>query len=788
MSASIEAISQFCITGRLSFQVLYEKEIIQLAVPTELYRNTHGRKELLILVSVPNEGRIVHITAPNLYSYYRHPRQKSVFQACLVAAAMSSMVQYEYEQRTGEIRATADILLEDSDLTIRQFFSALDLLIHAVESYDTMIKTAAGHGRVVIPRVQEYKRTGLLSRIITGSTLKPTSIEAMAVPSPILPQEDIDTLLAAIGDENVSPGGLPPENPPAGNIMDCPGIENLSDRDCPVQIEDREEEIRTLITFLMRFSYPNALIIGERGVGKTALVEKLAAVIGSGDVPESLKGLKLLRINMKRLCGFGAMDSFLGMVSAYGGDIILVLEDIHFLNYLSDSPQNFLDALDQKQMRVVGVCDMDSFRCEIEGKRDFLQRFQILRVEETDRLLTFKIVRRLADELGAHYSIDITDDIIGSAIDLASEFIKDRKNPAKVHDLLDSACALAAYMKKPALDHASLAIAVEKLTGFRVSEKSHQFLQRLGRLEESLGLCVLGQDAAIRTISNTVRICKRRIDIRPERPDGVFLFIGPSGVGKTALARALNFSLTGNDESLVIIDMSEFIEAHTVSKFLGSPAGYLGYGDIPPYLKRLRELSHGVLLLDEFEKAHPDIHRLFLQVFDSGHMTDSAGRQYDLSRITIIATANIYEKTRGRMGFGGCIDVEGAAGGHEKLPWRMLHSIFPVELLNRFDDIILFNEISHDIVVKALYDIILRDINRNLQQIYHLRLELESGLAEKIIERGYSPDFGMRHLQRTFEDMVLKPLSGRIDDIAGVGDVRTVIARMGVESAIFDIH
>jgi ATP-dependent Clp protease ATP-binding subunit ClpA len=343
--------------------------------------------------------------------------------------------------------------------------------------------------------------------------------------------------------------------------------------------------------------------------------------------------------------------------------------------------------------------------------------------------------------LAAHYSIEITDDIIESAIDLASEFIKERKNPAKVHDLLDSACALAAYMKKPALDHASLAIAVEKLTGFRVSEKSDQFLQRLGRLEESLGLCVLGQDAAIRTISNTVRICKRRIDIRPERPDGVFLFIGPSGVGKTALARALNFSLTGNDESLVIIDMSEFIEAHTVSKFLGSPAGYLGYGDIPPYLKRLRELSHGVLLLDEFEKAHPDIHRLFLQVFDSGHMTDSAGRQYDLSRITIIATANIYEKSRSRMGFGGGIDPDGASE-QEKIPWRMLQSIFPVELLNRFDDIILFNEISHDIVVKALYDIILKEINRNLQQMYHLRLELDPGLAERLSKEVIPPISG----------------------------------------------
>jgi hypothetical protein len=376
MSASIEAISQFCITGRLSFQILYEKAIIQLVVPTELYRNTHGHKELLILISTPNEGRIVHIAAPNLYSYYRHPRQKSVFQACLVAASLSSMVQYEYEQRTGEIRAVADVLLEDADMTIRQFFSALDLLIHTVENYDTMIKTAVSHGRVVIPRVQEYKGTGLLSRIIPGSTLKPTSIEAMAVPSPLLPQEDIDALLTAIGDENVSPGGLPAENATAGNIMDCPGIENLSDRGCPEEIEDREEEIRTLITFLIRFSYPNAMIIGERGVGKSALVEKLAAVIGSDDVPGSLKGLKLLRINMKKLCGFGAMDSFLGMVSAHGGDIILVLEDIHFINYLSDSPQNFLDALDRKQMRVVGVCDMDSFRCEIEGEETFYSAFR----------------------------------------------------------------------------------------------------------------------------------------------------------------------------------------------------------------------------------------------------------------------------------------------------------------------------------------------------------------------------------------------------------------------------
>ena len=587
-----------------------------------------------------------------------------------------------------------------------------------------------------------------------------------AAPSLAIPVDEID--LPEIG-----PRAKPSE---AVSILMQFG-EELTAPDADFPVYGRESELDALTSVLMKYWKPNPLIIGESGVGKTALVQGLAMRIKSGAVPARLRTARIFEIRVSELLSgtsmHGALEENVNqLVQAAESlpEVYLFIDEIHqVVPGFANNPisEVLKPALSSGRIRCIGATTTADYTRFLEKDTAFLRRFQTVLVKEPDELALGRIVSGVVPRLEKHFGISIPEGVRTRAIEVARRYLPMKRFPDKALDVLDRAASKAVFSNEVTLAEKHLLDAVKDIANVIV-EPGLDEASGLAGLEAVIGKDVLRQDDAIRAVAQAVRVAKMRLDARRDRPNGAFLLTGPTGVGKTAFAERLAKALSGRDDALFRIDMSEFSDGHTAARLLGAPPGYIGYDDAPLLSRAVDACAGGVLLLDEFEKAHPQVHRIFLQILDAGRATDATGRTLSFSSLTIVATCNVGGDTGPALGFlAGSEEAALAASG--RAPMTALRRAFPVELLNRFDAIVPFRALDRSDARAILSDVIVRDANANLQREYAFELSFSDAALDFILNAGYSVEFGVRDLQRAYRRLVSVPLAALVTGAAGKG-------------------
>ena len=595
----------------------------------------------------------------------------------------------------------------------------------------------------------------------------------------------------------------------------------------------RETEVQRLITVLLRRTKSNPVLIGEAGVGKTAVVELLAQKISKEQVPSQLIGKRIFEID---LAGMLAGTKFRGQFEERLKNVIKALEkhqeiiafidEIHLLagtgsaEGAMDAANILKPALARGKIKLIGATTFDEFKKSIEKDSALNRRFQSVQVEEPSLNETIDILKGLREKYEKYHNMEVSDEVLGEIVDMSARYIFDRQMPDKAIDILDEAGALAASekvskpnkilefsreieklnekqiraaenedfegaalyktrisqlrkklseeeqkaksSKKINLTSDYVARAISLKTNIPVQKISKNQAKILQNLEKYLSKKVIGQSEAIEKISKAIRRNKSGISDE-NRPIGSFIFLGPTGVGKTELSRQLANEVFGGSKSLIKIDMSEFGEKHKTSQLLGAPAGYVGYGEGGTLTEKIRRQPYSVVLFDEIEKAHPDTFNLLLQLLEDGELTDSQGRKVSFKNTVVILTSNLgasemmNEKS---LGFEAESSSKKNHSKNEKFARKALEKVLKPELLNRFDGIITFQSLSKTEIGK-IFDILLADLNNRLLR-KGLNLKVRKSAKDFIIEKGYDAKNGARPLRRAIEDLLEHRLAEEI--------------------------
>ncbi len=596
----------------------------------------------------------------------------------------------------------------------------------------------------------------------------------------------------------------------------------------------RETEIERIMQILSRRTKNNPVLIGEPGVGKTAVVEGLAQRITNADVPELLKNKQIYTLDLAALVAGskyrGEFEERLKKVMkeiTQRGDIILFIDELHNLvgagaaEGAIDAASILKPALARGELQTIGATTLDEYRKYLERDSALERRFQQIRVEEPSIDQTVEILQGLRDRYEQHHKVQITDDALRAAAELADRYISDRFLPDKAIDLIDEAASRmriksmtsppanreleeeiettrrekesaieaqefekAAALRdqerkltnrkreleeeweagesgdRPAIGEEEIAEIVSMWTGIPVFKLTEAETQKLMRMEEELHKRVIGQHPAIEVISKAIR--RSRAGLKdPKRPTGSFIFLGPSGVGKTELARTLAEFLFGDEDAMVRIDMSEYMEKHAVSRLVGSPPGYIGYDEGGQLTEAVRRKPYCVLLLDEIEKAHPDVFNILLQILEDGRLTDAQGRTVDFRHAIVIMTSNIGAQEIARntpLGFAVSDDETGIT--YEDMKNRIMGELkkaFRPEFLNRIDDVIVFHKLGKD-EIRQIVELLLLRIRETMAE-RELQLELTDPAKEMLVEKGWDPAMGARPLRRAIQRYIEDPLA-----------------------------
>jgi ATP-dependent Clp protease ATP-binding subunit ClpC len=597
----------------------------------------------------------------------------------------------------------------------------------------------------------------------------------------------------------------------------------------------RETEIERIMQILSRRTKNNPVLIGEPGVGKTAVVEGLAQRITNADVPELLKGKQIYTLDLAALVAGskyrGEFEERLKKVMkeiTQRGDIILFIDELHNLvgagaaEGAIDAASILKPALARGELQTIGATTLDEYRKYLERDSALERRFQQIRVDQPTTEETVQILKGLRDRYESHHKVEITDEALEAAAELADRYISDRQLPDKAIDLIDEAASRmriksmtsppvyreleeeieetrrakeaaieaqefekAANLRdqerkltqkkreleeqwergegeheRPAIGEEEIADIVSMWTGIPVFKLTEAETQKLMRMEDELHKRVIGQSQAVEVISKAIR--RSRAGLKdPKRPTGSFVFLGPSGVGKTELARTLAEFLFGDEDAMVRIDMSEYMEKHAVSRLVGSPPGYIGYDEGGQLTEAVRRKPYCVLLLDEIEKAHPDVFNILLQILEDGRLTDSQGRTVDFRHAIVIMTSNIGAQEIARntpLGFAVSDDETGIT--YEDMKNRImgeLKKVFRPEFLNRIDEIVVFHKLTRD-EIKTIVELLLRRIRESLAE-RELQLELAEDAKDLLVEKGWDPSMGARPLRRAIQRYIEDPLA-----------------------------
>ncbi|MDG2200698.1 MAG: ATP-dependent Clp protease ATP-binding subunit [Phycisphaerales bacterium] len=635
-----------------------------------------------------------------------------------------------------------------------------------------------------------------------------------------------------------SPGGEQQESPRRGKSKtpaldsfgrDLTELAKASDLD---PVIGRSEEIERLIQILCRRTKNNPVLLGEAGVGKTAIVEGLAQQIVHKEVPDLLHDRRVVVLDLAMMvAGTKYRGQFEERIKAVMNEvrraknIILFIDELHTLvgaggaEGAIDASNVLKPALSRGEIQCIGATTYDEYRKYIEKDSALERRFQSVGVEPPSRDQTIEILKGLRIKYEEHHRVTITDDAIEAAVDLSTRYIPSRVQPDKSLDVIDEAGArirLSSMTKPPDLadieqqiellsiekesavrgadyelaadlrdkteklraekdrvqkdwrdsmsevsgtvDEEVIAEVVSKITGVPLTRLEEAESARLLQLEQELHKTVISQEEAVRQVAKSIR--KARSGLKdPNRPMGSFIFVGPSGVGKTLLAKSLAEFLFGNQDAMVYLDMSEYMEKHTVSRLVGAPPGYVGYEEGGQLTEQIRRRPYAVVLLDEVEKAHPDVFNMLLQIMEEGRLTDSFGRKVDFRNTLLIMTSNIGAdiiKGGQSFGFGKRDEVQ----DYDALKATLMSEVekfFRPEFINRLDDTIVFRPLIKD----DLYHIIDIELDKVRDRIRSkgLQLELDAEAKDFLIEKGYNPDFGARPLRRAISSYIEDPLA-----------------------------
>ena len=540
----------------------------------------------------------------------------------------------------------------------------------------------------------------------------------------------------------------------------------------------RNDEVRRVLQILTRKTKSNPVLIGEPGVGKTAVVFGLALRIAQGQVPDMLKDRRVLDLSLSSMVAGakhrGEFEERLeGVVQEAMADprIVLFIDEIHQLVGAGDSrggmdASNILKpALARGDFPVLGATTTDEYRKYIEADPALERRFQPVLVGEPSEADALEILKGLRTRYESHHGVKFTDAALLAAVKLSVRFLPDRNLPDKAIDLIDEAAARVktrsgVFMagERPVFEVNDEVVAevVADWTGIPVQRMTEEESTRLLQMESYLSSRVVGQNHAVEAVSQTIRVVRVGL-VSPNRPGGVFLFLGPSGVGKTELAKALAEFLFGSDKESVRLDMSEFHDKHSISRLIGSPPGYIGHDEEGQLTGAVRTKPYCVVLLDEVEKAHPEIFDIFLQVFDDGRLTDSKGRTVNFANTIIVLTSNLGAR---EVIAQGQVVTDGVAGQLDQLPpiyQKALREHFRPEFLNRIDEIVTFRSLAP----KDLEGIVRIQLNKLVETLKDkdVRLEMEQDAIDFLLEVGYQPAMGARPLQRAIHTHVSRPLA-----------------------------
>ncbi|OGC04657.1 chaperone protein ClpB [candidate division WOR-1 bacterium RIFOXYA12_FULL_43_27] len=539
----------------------------------------------------------------------------------------------------------------------------------------------------------------------------------------------------------------------------------------------RGREIERVIQILSRRKKNNPVLIGEAGVGKTAIVEGIAQRIIAQNVPQPLVGKRVVTLDLGLLIAGtryrGEFEERLKKIMdevKKAQNVVLFIDELHTLigagaaEGAMDAANILKPVLARGEFQCIGATTMDEYRKRIESDPALERRFQQVMVEEPNVADTMEILKGLKGRYEDFHKVKITDDALVSAARLSDRYISERRLPDKAIDLLDEASSRVMLKNsgKKEVNAETIAEVVAGVTGIPVTQLTSEETERLLKMEETLKKRLVGQDEAIAAIAKSIR--RSRAGLKdPRRPIGSFLFLGPSGVGKTELAKRLAEFLFGDMDAIVRVDMSEYLEQHTVSRLMGSPPGYVGHGEGGQLTEPVRRRPHSVVLFDEVEKAHRDVLNTLLQIMEDGHLTDSEGRKVDFRNTVIIMTSNAGAELIQKESTMGFVGTESASSTYDKMKKTVLDEIkkqFRPEFLNRIDETIVFKALSKE-DLSAIVNIMLADLNKRLEE-KGLSLKLKKKPRDFLVEKAYDPKFGARPLRRALEDFVEDPLSEKV--------------------------
>ncbi len=536
----------------------------------------------------------------------------------------------------------------------------------------------------------------------------------------------------------------------------------------------RDRELERVIQVLSRRTKNNPCLVGEPGVGKTAIVEGLANAIAAGNVPDTIADCEIWTLDLGAMVA-GAryrgdfeerMKKVVKEVTSRD-DVILFLDEIHTL-VGAGSTEGALDAanllkpaLARGEVRVIGATTHDEYRKHIDKDAALERRFQPVKVDEPSRDATIDILNGLRDVFSDHHGVAIMPSAVIAAVDLSGRYVADRFYPDKAVDLLDEAGAyLRIHPELPrVMDDEVVALVCEQATGIPI-RRSQDDADRLLAMESVMQTRVMGQDAAVASLSKAVR--RSRAGLRDgRRPVGSFLFLGPTGVGKTETAKALAQFLFNDETAMITLDMSEYMEKHTLSRLIGAPPGYVGHNEPGQLTEAVRRKPHSIVLFDEVEKAHPDVLNVLLQVLEEGHLTDASGRQVDFSNCVLIATSNLgsMEFHRSSVGF----SARGKDNGHGALhraAEEAAKKFFRPELLNRIDEVVVFRQLDgsdvRSIADRMLHELAERVLDRGVT------LAVTDAAKDHLAALGFDASLGARPLRRVIQRLVEDALAERL--------------------------
>ena len=527
----------------------------------------------------------------------------------------------------------------------------------------------------------------------------------------------------------------------------------------------RDEETARVIEILCRKTKNNPVLIGEAGVGKSAVIEGLALRIVNNNVPASLKGKTIFSLDIGSLMAGtkfrGELEQRLEaliQVVTKRDNVILFIDELHQITTATGKEgeigisEMLKPKLARGEMQTIGATTTEEYRKFIEKDAALERRFQPIIVNPPSPSQAIEILRGLKPSYEKFHGVNIGDDAIVAAVTLSDRYISDRNLPDKAIDMLDEACAKAKIAAGAAAQYISadsIAEVVAQTTGVPVSKMTGSDRENLINLEEELKKSIIGQDKAISFIAKAIRRSRAGVS-DPNRPVGSFMFLGRTGVGKTEVCKVLAKHMFASEKSLVKLDMSEFTEAHSVSKLIGAPPGYVGFDEGAVVCERVRRNPYCIVLFDEIEKAHPDVYNVLLQILDEGRLTDNRGRTTSFRNAIIIMTSNAgvenLSKTA-QIGFN--TSEDGATSRDEDAIMQGLRKRFKPEFINRIDNIVVFNSLDKDAISK-IAKLRIDDLIHKMAAI-NITLKVDSAVIAHLVEKGYNPDYGARPLKRLIQ-------------------------------------